>query len=326
MTHTLRPWLRIAGLLLVLAGLLTGAARADVITYFHNDPAGSPVVATDANGNLLWKETYRPYGERLLNGARPDTNRLWFTGKPQDPDTGLSYLGARYYSPQLGRFMGIDPKAVDPGDPHSFNRYAYANNNPYKYVDPDGRGPEVAVLFVMVHMAAGAVLGGGTNAAIQYYETGEVQWSGVGGVLDAAGDGAMFGLLGGGAALVTRTTVAKVAEEGAEVVAKTGAKGASGELTTVSGKTYTGNSTGSSASGGDPRAPMHPQTQQALDSVQNPSRTHGHCCEIDAINKALNAGDDVQGAKMGPVRLNESGRTIPACSTCREVKESLGVE
>ncbi|MDG4558490.1 MAG: RHS repeat-associated core domain-containing protein [Candidatus Contendobacter sp.] len=119
--------------------VLTGAARADTITYFHNDPSGSPVAATDANGNLLWKETYRPYGERLLNGAGPDANRLWFTGKPQDPDTGLSYLGARYYSPQLGRFMGIDPKAVDPGDPHSFNRYAYGNNNPYKFVDPDGR-------------------------------------------------------------------------------------------------------------------------------------------------------------------------------------------
>ena len=36
----------------------------------------------------------------------------------QDPDTGLSYLGARYYSPQLGRFTGIDPKAVDPENLH----------------------------------------------------------------------------------------------------------------------------------------------------------------------------------------------------------------
>jgi RHS repeat-associated protein len=112
-----------------------------MITYFHNDISGSPVAATDESGRLLWKESYRPYGERLLNEASPNANRLWFTGKPQDPDTGLSYLGARYYSPQLGRFMGIDPKAVDPGDPHSFNRYAYANNNPYKFVDPDGQVP-----------------------------------------------------------------------------------------------------------------------------------------------------------------------------------------
>ena len=56
MTQELRLVLRIVGLLLVLAGILTGAARADVITYFHNDISGSPVAATDANGRLLWKE------------------------------------------------------------------------------------------------------------------------------------------------------------------------------------------------------------------------------------------------------------------------------
>ena len=147
---------------------LAGAARADVITYFHNDISGSPVAATDANGRLLWKETYRPYGERLLNGASADANRLWFTGKPQDPDTGLSYLGARYYSPPLGRFMGIDPKAVDPGDPHSFNRYAYANNNPYKFVDPDGKnsiiifaiGRMIAQRLVTIALTHGAQRGG----------------------------------------------------------------------------------------------------------------------------------------------------------------------
>ncbi len=100
-----------------------------------------PLAATDESGRLLWKESYRPYGERLLNGASPGANRLWFGGKPQDPDTGLSYLGARYYSPQLGRFVGVDPKAVDPENLHSFNRYAYGNNNPYKFVDPDGRNP-----------------------------------------------------------------------------------------------------------------------------------------------------------------------------------------
>lgn len=129
-TTCLRHLLGIAGLLLML---LAGAARADVVTYFHNDISGTPLAATDEGGNLLWKETYRPYGERLLNGASPGANRLWFGGKPQDPDTGLSYLGARYYSPQLGRFVGVDPKAVDPENLHSFNRYAYGNNNPYKF-------------------------------------------------------------------------------------------------------------------------------------------------------------------------------------------------
>ena len=118
----------------------------------------------------------------------------------------------------------MDPKAVDPENLHGFNRYAYANNNPYKFVDPDGRSPLVVAYYLIAWMAGGAALGGGTNAAIQYYETGEVQWGGVGGVADAAGDGAMLGLLGGGAALAARTGVARAAKEGAEVVANNAGK------------------------------------------------------------------------------------------------------
>jgi hypothetical protein len=49
-------------------------------------------------------------------------------------------------------------------------------------------------------------------------------------------------------------------------------------------------------------------------------------CEIDAANKALNAGDDVRGATMGSVQLNESGRILSACSTCREVMKYLGIK
>jgi hypothetical protein len=41
----------------------------------------------------------------------------------------------------LGRFMGIDPRPVEPDDLNSFNRYAYANNNPYRFVDRDGHSP-----------------------------------------------------------------------------------------------------------------------------------------------------------------------------------------
>ena len=45
-------------------------------------------------------------------------------------------------------------------------------------------------------MAIGALISGGFNAAIQYHETGTVQWGGLGGVVDAAGDGAMLGMAG----------------------------------------------------------------------------------------------------------------------------------
>ncbi len=48
-------------------------------------------------------------------------------------------MQARYYDPVIGRFYSNDP--VGFRDIHSFNRYAYANNNPYRYTDPDGRSP-----------------------------------------------------------------------------------------------------------------------------------------------------------------------------------------
>ena len=47
-------------------------------------------------------------------------------------------MQARYYDPVIGRFYSNDPVGFT-GNPHSFNRYAYVNNNPYKYVDPDGK-------------------------------------------------------------------------------------------------------------------------------------------------------------------------------------------
>ncbi len=42
--------------------------------------------------------------------------------------------------------MGMDPKGFDEGNVQSFNRYEYANNNPEKFVDPDGRSPLLVLL------------------------------------------------------------------------------------------------------------------------------------------------------------------------------------
>ena len=66
-------------------------------------------------------------------------DRVWFTGHQQDEDSGLVYAGARHYDPVVGRFLSVDPASGDPTNQFTFNRYAYGNNNPYRYVDPDGR-------------------------------------------------------------------------------------------------------------------------------------------------------------------------------------------
>ncbi len=105
-------------------------------------------MATDGSGNLVWKERYRPYGERLSNPPAAVDNKLWIAGQPFDPSTGLSYMGARYYDPVLGRFMGVDSAEVNSDDVNGLNRYAYAANNPHRYVDRDGHSPLDVVFLV----------------------------------------------------------------------------------------------------------------------------------------------------------------------------------
>ncbi|WP_420232920.1 RHS repeat domain-containing protein [Pseudomonas sp. ABY48] len=129
----------------LLALMLNSAAIADTVTYFHNDISGSPMAATDAAGNLLWKENYKPYGEKLNRSAPSSNNKIGYHGRAYDDATGLSYMGARYYDPVLGRFMGVDPVDFQEDNLHSFNRYAYANNNPYKFVDPTGEYADLAI-------------------------------------------------------------------------------------------------------------------------------------------------------------------------------------
>jgi RHS repeat-associated protein len=51
------------------------------------------------------------------------------------------YAQQRYYDPQIGRFLSVDPMASDTSSAFNFNRYAYAQNSPYRYTDPDGRCP-----------------------------------------------------------------------------------------------------------------------------------------------------------------------------------------
>ena len=153
---TLTRWLTVLATAFVALGNVN--AIAGTVTYFHNDLLGSAVAATNASGQVVWRETYRPYGERLTNDSKAATNDVWYTSRRQDVDTGLVYMGARYYDPVVGRFMGVDANSFDPTSPATFNRYAYANNNPYKYVDPDGRASALATGLAIFVVATGTVV------------------------------------------------------------------------------------------------------------------------------------------------------------------------
>lgn len=106
------------------------------ISYFHTDALGSPIAKTNSSGVNIETSEYEPYG-KLLN--RPNDDRAGYTGHVMDAASGLTYMQQRYYDPQCGCFLSVDPVAANPNTGASFNRYAYANNNPYKFKDPDGR-------------------------------------------------------------------------------------------------------------------------------------------------------------------------------------------
>lgn len=124
-----------------LLALTQTAMAAEQVIYYHNDALGSPVAATDDTGSLLWEQHYGPWGAPLTPVAGDPRG---YTGKPYDEDTGLQDFQARWYSASIGRFHAIDPAGFSQANIHSFNRYAYANNNPYRFVDPDGRSAVTA--------------------------------------------------------------------------------------------------------------------------------------------------------------------------------------
>ncbi|MBI1905045.1 MAG: RHS repeat-associated core domain-containing protein [Rhodocyclales bacterium] len=82
------------------------------------------MVATDEAGDVLWKEQYSPYGDKIERALASNSNRIGYHGHSHDDHSGLSYMGARYYDPVLGRFMGVDPVGFVETNLHSANRYA----------------------------------------------------------------------------------------------------------------------------------------------------------------------------------------------------------
>lgn len=143
----------------------SATVRTVQTVYVHTDGLGGVSVKTAADKSVLERKRYYPYGMQT-DGVAAGPG---FTGHYMD-GTGLIYMKARYYDPELGRFMSTDPVGVSGIDGANFSRYHYANNNPYAYTDPDGR---------VANFVIGAFVGAAVDAAAQYTLTGEVKLSGV---------------------------------------------------------------------------------------------------------------------------------------------------
>jgi RHS repeat-associated protein len=137
------------------------------ISYYHSDHLGSSSVITDQTGAQVAHFEYTPYGALAL--TEPSTPnpvpRYLFTGKELDA-TGLYFYGARYYDPEIGRFITADTIVQAPYDPQSLNRYAYCRNNPLNYVDPTGHWFWAICIAIFIGAATGAVVAAATGGNI----------------------------------------------------------------------------------------------------------------------------------------------------------------
>lgn len=114
---------------------LSGATR----TWLHRDNLASVRAVTSSAGAANRVSVYKPYGEQVetVLVALSPTESKGYIGERTDPETGLTYLHARYYDPALGRFLSPDWWDVrDPGV--GTNRYAYSANDPINKSDPNG--------------------------------------------------------------------------------------------------------------------------------------------------------------------------------------------
>jgi RHS repeat-associated protein len=107
--------------------------------YFQYDGLGSVVTLTDEHGDVvacyLWDAWGNLRNQDALNASQ---NRIGYTGHRFDDEIGFHHAQTRHLDPLTGRFTTQDTYLGDLDHPESQNRFAYAQGNPTKYVDPSG--------------------------------------------------------------------------------------------------------------------------------------------------------------------------------------------
>ncbi len=130
-TNLRHDYVQLGGQLVAERQQPVGGGTASV-SYLHSDLLGSLSVKTANQGSVVYRSRYQAFG------APYDSWRdgPGYTKHVMDSVSQLVYMQQRYYDPATLRFISTDPVSADP---LNFNRYWYANNNPYTYTDPDGR-------------------------------------------------------------------------------------------------------------------------------------------------------------------------------------------
>ena len=192
----------------VFAGGIRVARKDNSGTFwYHADHLGSTRLVTTSVATVAKSYDYAAFGKIVSETGR-GTNSIGFNGHETDADCGLVYMKARYYDPDLGRFISPDSIVPDPFNPQALNRYSFVYNNPISNTDPSGHAPVAAAIIsaTAISATAGTVIsvtawiGAGLSVAGYFLE--DPVLSSIGGVLlgfagGYVGPGPVTGLAGG---------------------------------------------------------------------------------------------------------------------------------
>lgn len=197
-----------------LGSTRVAAVTDETVAVYHGNHLGSTNIITNAAGAATKHIWYEPFGsqhEVPFNASAPEVFYS-YTGHKYDDETGLLYLGARYYDPKLGRFITADTIVQNPYDPQTLSRYSYTSNNPINRIDPDGHkwswkkffGAAVGAIVGILSAGALAPVIGAAFASLSAGAVGAISGAiggALGGTISAAiGGGSLWqGALMGGA-------------------------------------------------------------------------------------------------------------------------------
>lgn len=104
------------------------------MSYYHCDALGSVRGLSNQDGKLSAEFDYDAFGNEFKHKGDAKKNAYRFSSKEFEDHAGLYYFGARYYDPEIGRWLTQDPLGFIDGP----NKYLYVANNPLNFIDPYG--------------------------------------------------------------------------------------------------------------------------------------------------------------------------------------------
>ena len=228
--------------------------------FYHPDHLGSSSFITNLDGEVVQHIEYVPFGEVFIE----ERNNVWntpylFNAKEFDEETGMYYYGARYYEPRISLWISSDLLEEQFAD---YSTYAYAHNNPIKYIDPDGNIPIETIWDA-------ANVGLGFSSLVQNLKAGnyvDALVDGGGIILDAAATVVPY-VPGGASTAIKSYRAGKVIVEAAETTVKTtkAAKATKGAVSTAAKNRK------ASIASGIPESQIGPSGKPKIHNVSKPN-------------------------------------------------------